>query len=276
MSNLPIRKLYFDSRFKTSDSKSDTQCKFELNETVDLPSNCYCYLDDVSIPHSFYGISEINNNIFFRQMNVNSSTTDTIITLEKKNYTGTLLASSIKSVLDSAYGNNNYTVVYGERTGKITITSTVSNVTFVILTDKQLSPTNSLSFTVSYDTDNPKSMNDVLRNSGLPTDSSTYESGFLDLNGISNIYISSANIGSHDTIGCKGERNILKKVQVSSSYGFMIFDNVVATHDYFKVSKQMLKTLYFSLKDANGNIINLNGSHWSFSMIFMTQEEANK
>ena len=51
---LPVKKLYFDSRFKTKGSASNSQCKFELSESISLPNNCVCYIDDVIIPHSFF------------------------------------------------------------------------------------------------------------------------------------------------------------------------------------------------------------------------------
>ena len=38
--SLSIRKIYVDSRFKTSDSYSDAQFKFELKEPVQLPDKC--------------------------------------------------------------------------------------------------------------------------------------------------------------------------------------------------------------------------------------------
>ena len=42
MSNLPIKKVYIDSRFKTSDSASDTHFKYELVESLQLPENTVC------------------------------------------------------------------------------------------------------------------------------------------------------------------------------------------------------------------------------------------
>ena len=77
----------------------------------------------------------------------------------------------------------------------------------------------------------------------------------IDLRRYHNIYISSPNIGSFSTLGPRGESNIIKKVPVSTDYGFMIFDNVVAPHDYMIVSKQLLKTLEFRLSDAYGRTI---------------------
>ena len=53
-------------------------------------------------------------------------------------------------------------------------------------------------------------------------------------------------MSSYSTLGPRGENNIIKKVPVTSDYGSMIFDSVVASHDWTDVSKRLLKTLEFS------------------------------
>ena len=55
----------------------------------------------------------------------------------------------------------------------------------------------------------------------------TYESGFLDLLNIHNIYLHCPNLGHVNSIGVKGENTIIKKVPVSSSFGYLIIDSVV-------------------------------------------------
>ena len=48
----------------------------------------------------------------------------------------------------------------------------------------------------------------------------------------------------------------------------MIFDQVLTGNDFLDCSKQTWRQLEFSLRDVRGNIINLLGSHISFSIIF--------
>ena len=36
------KKVYVDSRYKTSDSVSNSDFKLEINEALDLPDNTYC------------------------------------------------------------------------------------------------------------------------------------------------------------------------------------------------------------------------------------------
>ena len=57
------KKVYVDSRYKTSDSVSNSDFKFEINEALDLPDNTYCYIDDICIPHTWYTVEDFNNTL---------------------------------------------------------------------------------------------------------------------------------------------------------------------------------------------------------------------
>ena len=52
----PITKVYIDSRFKTKDSKSNSDFQYELVESMQLPDKCARYVDDVIIPVARYNI----------------------------------------------------------------------------------------------------------------------------------------------------------------------------------------------------------------------------
>jgi hypothetical protein len=59
---LPIRKIYIDSRFKSSDSESDSNFKIDLPVSMLMPPNTGFYVDDVCIPVSWYTIDSNRNN----------------------------------------------------------------------------------------------------------------------------------------------------------------------------------------------------------------------
>ena len=73
------------------------------------------------------------------------------------------------------------------------------------------------------------------------------------------------------TIGVRGD-NPIKKVPVSSSFGYLILDSVVAPHDIIDVSRQSIKSMNFTFNNVHGNVINLHGAHISLSLIFQTIE----
>ena len=123
-------------------------------------------------------------------------------------------------------------------------------------------------------------MNEVLRNYGNydgkteQCDSSfSFRSGFLNFQGIDNIYLSSPNLGSFTTIGPKGEQTIIKTIPVSSEFGSMIIDRSVSQHDYFECGKTTLRTLEFSLRDGKGRLVPLHNANISFSLVFSINSE---
>ena len=123
---------------------------------------------------------------------------------------------------------------------------------------------------------NPLTMNDVIKVSGKTEYSQaggTVETGFISLRSVHNIYITSPNLGSFDTLGPRGEQNIVKKVPVTSDFGYVIFDSVVSEHDYIDVSKGYFKTIEMTLRDVRGNVIDINKAHWSVSIVFSMMKE---
>ena len=52
-------------------------------------------------------------------------------------------------------------------------------------------------------------------------------------------------LGIITLLGVRGESTIIKKVPVSSSFGYLILDCVVAPHDKIDVSRQLTKTIDF-------------------------------
>ena len=66
---LPIKTIYIDSRFKSSDSASHSDFKIDLPISFLMPEDTGFYIDDVCIPHTWYPTSERNNLIAFKYSN---------------------------------------------------------------------------------------------------------------------------------------------------------------------------------------------------------------
>ena len=123
-------------------------------------------------------------------------------------------------------------------------------------------------------------MNEVLRNYGntlgetsLYTINNPYKSGFLNFQGVNNIYLSSPNLGSVSTIGPRGEQTMIKKIPVSSEFGYMIIDRSASQHDYLECGKTTLRTLEFNLKDSKGRFVPLHNANMYFSLVFSIKYE---
>ena len=269
---IPIRKVYIDSRFKTKDSKSNSEFKYELAESVELPDKCVCFVDDVIIPVSWYNIDENGKNIYVRRyQDLSNTKTDRIVPIEVNNHTADTLTDAVQNALNTAFGGGVFTVTYDARKLKITITAE-SQSEVKLFTDDELKGANDWQGT-AYDSNNLMSANEVLGNFTIQSyTASAFESGIIDLRRIHNVYISSSNLSTFKTLGPRGESGIIKKCPVTTEYGFTLMDNVVS-HDWIDVSKQLLKTLEFILSDAYGKTIDLRGMPISLSLIFMLQDD---
>jgi hypothetical protein len=64
MSSIKFKKIYFDTKYKTPDSKSTSDFKVELPETLFFENNSVFYIDDIAIPHSWYSIEDFNNKLY--------------------------------------------------------------------------------------------------------------------------------------------------------------------------------------------------------------------
>ena len=98
------KKVYVDSRYKTSDGVSNSDFKFEINEALDLPDNTYCYIDDICIPHTWYTVEDFNNTLYIvAKVWIRYGTTYATpkfqgyaLKLTNGNYTGLSLATEIQ------------------------------------------------------------------------------------------------------------------------------------------------------------------------------------
>jgi hypothetical protein len=69
-------------------------------------------------------------------------------------------------------------------------------------------------------------------------------------------------------VGPQGERDIIKKVTVTGNANEIMYDNYLNAEDFFDVSRQTLRSLNFKLVDVYGNVANLHGQNFSFSLVF--------
>ena len=201
-----VKKVYVDSRFRTNDSYSNSDFKFELTEALDLADNTVCYVDDISIPHTWRTIESYNNKFYIILMTtvVNDNGSETywlpyVLTIPEGNYDGYRLATGMQDLLNSIQLNFTFDVKYNTATGSIKIEETTEGsgnafevpsdfgvMLWDIETNNQYPWRNIEETTVYPDVNSLQSINGVLRNTEmLPVRLSymynTYQSGSIDL-----------------------------------------------------------------------------------------------
>ena len=256
---LPIKKIYIDSRFKSSDSASNSDFKIDLPTTLLMPEDTGFYIDDVCIPHTWYPVEDgVNNTVAFL-----FGMTTRHVTIPPGNYSVKDLGLAIVSAMNAAAALPAFESVYDVKTNSLTIklTSAYSTNPFEIYSDAYLAA-------AGYSYAN-KTMNSLLKNftaKGFSTNA--FVSGYIDMYPVRNIYMSCSGLGNFNTMSISGDRNIIKKIPVTAGHGEVIFDQTVTGMDYLDCSHQTLSRISFQLKDVFGNIINLHGNHMSFSIVF--------
>ena len=78
---LPINKIYIDSRHRTISSRSDADFEMQLKEPINLPDNCICVISDVLIKNLVTTVEKFNENLYVRMNDI-----DKIIRLDNRNY----------------------------------------------------------------------------------------------------------------------------------------------------------------------------------------------
>ncbi|MFM7978979.1 MAG: hypothetical protein ACKPKO_06645 [Candidatus Fonsibacter sp.] len=113
------------------------------------------------------------------------------------------------------------------------------------------------------------SINTIIKNTVSKTvqTSDSFISGFVGMSPIRKMYLISNTLGTNNSMSINGEWGILQKNPVNAGYNEMIYDQTVLGMDYLDCSNQTLSRIDFRIKGHNGNIVNLQGNHVSFSII---------
>jgi hypothetical protein len=272
---LPIKKIYIDTKYKSADSISNSNFKIDLPHSLTFPENSVFYIDDVSIPHSWYVVEgDVNDKLYITVIADDGSLNAVYtVTIQPGNYNGIDLASElairINNVVVIPTLTDVFATSYSVKRNAISIYLQYSGYKFKIFSPEELK-TQAIHDRYSnvYDVNNPQDMNEIIGDvEGYYAFPFGYESESLNLQTIRNIYIHSS-LGNYNTIGPRGESSIIKKIPVNANKGEYIFDQVLTSNDFGDCSKQTLRTIKFDLKDSRGNYIQSHGSNLSFSIIF--------
>ena len=277
---LPVKKIYIDSKFKTLDSFSNTNFKYQLPRNVTLPSNCTFYIDDVSIPHSWWTIEAgVNDRLFVQWYALGppvpgffSSSVDTALQIPAGNYNGTTLASTLQDLLLNTllWLEPQITCRYSVTQNNISI-KTNSFGAFFFPTDFIIRTSDQW---IAFREFAAASCNDVIGNTEAPIPAAISQvTNNLNLTNFRNIFISSTTLGCFNSIGPNGESNIIKKVPVNADWGSTIVDVFTTENDFISCDKQTLNLLEFTIHDEKGNFLPLHGGHVSFSIVFNAHNE---
>ena len=270
---LDIKKVYIDTRFKTEDSISHSDFFIELPRSLNVPDNTICYITDIVIPVSWHTVDARNNKLYIRN-HIIGALRYYIVEIPIKNYTGPDFAAALKLALNAVWYPDPiliFDVKYDSKDTTIKITRLPGGMGLYLVSDNDLLSGKYWSSPLAKGTLN--SMNSILR---VGSYSYKLQEAFpyiavLDLHTIRNVYLTSWSLCIYNIISNFGNDVIIKKIAVKSGYGQMLYDSGEPGYDYLDVSKRALSRIDFKLLDSFGNVLDLRGNHWSFSLVFQTQ-----
>jgi len=134
--SLPVKKIYVDSRMKTIDSNSDSDFKFELSQSLTLPRNTTCYIDDITILHSWYNVDTTNNRLYV-YANHGADSIYAILYLNVGNYNGLTLVGELNRVFNTI-GSYFLSANFDLNTNRLNIYTGSSDTSFRIYSDYEL------------------------------------------------------------------------------------------------------------------------------------------
>ena len=88
---LDIKKIYIDSRFRTSSSKHASDFYIELPGSFSVPDDAVCFIEDIIIPNSWLNLDARNNTCYFI-LSYNFNTYSLQFVMTSNNYDGGLFA----------------------------------------------------------------------------------------------------------------------------------------------------------------------------------------
>jgi len=296
---LPIKKIYIDSRNRTADSIDASNFKIQLPYTIEIPDNTVFFVTDVCIPHVYQLIETgLNDRLYFKYFARKKTGGDNLpysfwssVVLPAGGYNGNItsggsvlsggqyLAQQIQAAMNGGVNPNaniTFSASWDSNLYQISISCSGTDTSLLLCSPKNIINENDFQRDVfknpgiwgsSYNPNNLMTCGDILNITDEIRPSNQFKSGFVSLQTINNIYITSPNLGSFDTIA-EFSNNVIKKVPVTAPYGYMIIDQSGTNNDFLNCSKQVLRTIEFHLKDSRGNYIKMHNMNCSFSIVF--------
>jgi hypothetical protein len=270
---LDIKKVYIDTRYKTVDSNSDSDFFIELPLAVNIPDKCICYIDDIVLPVSWTMIDNRNNKLYLG-FKIGTAIAEETVTIPSGNYNGITFGKASEITINTVLNpfSTRVDITYDNINNKISILMTDERETVEGELELIIIPDDEVASLFSIHPSEILSVNGVLMLKGAsviyPTIPKTF---YLDMHTTRNLYLTSSSLGSFNTISNFGLDSIIKKIPVRYNYNEMLFDGSEAGYDFLDISRSTLKRIDFKLLDSAGRVVNLNGNHFSFSLVFQEQ-----
>jgi len=246
----------------------------ELPEGLQMGEQMACVTCDISLPVTWYTVeTNVNGKLYFRVYEEEGSAyKDYIVQLPNRNYDRTEVAET----LNARFHAMNVPFSANENPFRNLIRiflPTVSPLSLMVFTNRDLrTRCNNTWLGEYFAPSNPQSINDMLANSDRDMQKYNalkgFENGQFSILPHTVLYIVCPQLGTFGNLGPQGERDILKKILVTADQNKLMFEQYINIDDYVDVSKLSVRNISFKFTDVYGNVADLNGRDWSFTLLF--------
>jgi hypothetical protein len=269
-----------DSRFRVSGTSTDF--RIQLPQAVAFPQGTVCYVSAVSLPHSWWNVEEGMSDKLYVIETKGSPTQRRcrVLTIPAGNYTSLTLPTAIATALNtgSSLTGMAYAVDYVTSRGCLRIqlaTAGAADATarFRLPSEDELVSTswksaNWVGTADAYSVYDLDTMGDLLRLPSVSAATTIVETGLLDISPIHCLYLHS-DLPTFDTIGPKGEADIVQRVPVTTSFGYVLhYIANGASEEFFPLGKLSFQELNFRLTNVHNKVIDLHGGQLSIELTF--------
>ena len=271
------RKLYIDSRFATTGTSSAFE--LDLGDNLVLGERPMALVSEATIPSSWHTIQEDRNDRLYVVEKAPGAASHAVRVCIVQS--GAHDAETLRVALEAALNTNRpgsigaYSVVRSNSLGTTSTSSlgaayryyTVSvtgGSTFFIATDAWLST----NYTATgFHKKNPMSINEIVSFQSQ-TLASIQVSSFVDLRGVHTVFIHMPGFTSYSALTPIGSRSSVAKVPVDAAYGGLVhYQHSGSSLEFFDVASKSIRWLTVELRDVRGNIVDLQGAHWSMTLV---------
>ena len=232
-------KVFVDSRFAASGS-GGSSILFEIPGGVELGPHARCWVSEFTAIASWPTLDETN-----RFQTVVEGGVARQIALPA----GVYDLNAFASALDDALGFGYSVERVGGGSGSVSQTLEIMKAdgTFML-------PESPLSSIVRF----PQQV-----------ESSQQISHFVDLRRCKNIFLHSPSFGNYQAVGPRGVRTAIAKIPCDTGYGGLVrWQSSGSDHDYVECGVRSLRLLRLELRDADGVLLDLQGTAWSCTLLF--------
>lgn len=260
----PVTRLFLDSRFAISRSQLGGVCSFEIDGGIELRPEARCFLGDLTAVVAWNTVDSSNSILYMQE---NGQTRGVFLSHGAHDINS--IAADIETKLNEPAGKDPGMGTYSvNRVGSGSGGSSFQHLQVSCTAGVFTIPDNAAIEQI-FGVTNPPTTNSLFSFPLGNVAANSQTSSFVDLRRSHSIFVHSPSFGAYNSIGPRGTRTIMAKVPVDVAYGGLVqWKGGISEHDFTEIGVRSLNVLTLELRDTSGLELDLDGTHWSCTLLF--------